>query len=83
MKKMGVLCCVAAVLVIIGGLSWGIIGIFGYNVVEAVFGAGSVLTRIVYVAIGLAALYMTNGLLTCSHCCGKGGTCDIEEHKHS
>lgn len=66
---MGVLCCVAAVLVIVGGLNWGIVGIFNYNVIEAIFGMGSVLTRIVYIAVGLAALYMAHGLRKCSHEC--------------
>ena len=57
----GRLCCAAAVLVIIGGLNWGLVGIFDYNLVDAIFGAGSVLSRIVYIVVGLAALYMCGG----------------------
>lgn len=55
--KNGTLCYVAAVLLIIGGLNLGIVGAFDYNVIQAVFGDGTVLTKIVYIAIGLAALY--------------------------
>ena len=55
--KGGTLCCVATVLLIIGGLNLGIVGTFDYNVLQAVFGDGTVLTKIVYIAIGLSALY--------------------------
>jgi len=46
------------VLVIIGGLNWGIIGFFDYNVVGAIFGGASIITRIIYAVVGLAGLYM-------------------------
>ena len=48
----------ALVLVIIGGLNWGLVGAFKFNLVETIFGADSALARIVYVVVGLAALYM-------------------------
>jgi len=47
----------ALVLVIIGGLNWGLVGLFDYNLVDSLFGVGSALARIVYVLVGLAALY--------------------------
>ena len=47
----------ALVLVIIGGLNWGLVGLFDYNLVDSLFGAGSALARTVYVLVGLAALY--------------------------
>jgi len=47
---------VASVLLIVGGLNW-LLDAFGWNVVEMIFGAGSTLTMIVYVLVGLAALY--------------------------
>ena len=49
---------IALILVIIGGLNWGIIGLFNYNVVDAIFGVGSTISRIIYIIVGLAALYM-------------------------
>ena len=49
---------VAFVLVIIGGLAWGIYGVSGYNVVEIVFGNLPMIENIVYVLVGLSALFM-------------------------
>jgi len=49
---------IALVLVILGGLNWGLVGLFRVDLVAALFGGpGSVLSRTVYVLIGLAALY--------------------------
>ncbi len=47
----------ALVLVIIGGLNWGLVGLFDYNLVDSLFGVGSALARTIYVLVGLAALY--------------------------
>lgn len=47
---------IATALVIIGGINWGLIGAFNFNLVEAIFGADSVATRIVYVLVGISAL---------------------------
>lgn len=43
-------------LIIIGALNWGLIGLFGFNLVEAIFGLG-VLSAIVYVLVGIAGAY--------------------------
>lgn len=48
---------VALILIIIGGLNWGLVGFFDYNLVDALFGVGSVASRVVYAIVGLAALY--------------------------
>ena len=49
---------IALILVIVGGLNWGLVGLFNYNLVDAIFGVGSTLSRIIYIIVGLAALYM-------------------------
>lgn len=49
---------IAVILVIIGGLNWGLVGFFKYDLVAAIFGDMSGLSRIVYALVGLAALYM-------------------------
>ncbi len=54
MKKLDV---VAAVLVVIGGLNWGLNGAIQYDLVAGLFGQMSALTRFVYVLVGLSALY--------------------------
>jgi uncharacterized protein len=43
------------VLVIVGGLNWGLVGLFDFDLVAAIFGAGSVLSRLVYILVGLSA----------------------------
>ncbi|MDR7666504.1 DUF378 domain-containing protein [Methanosarcina sp. Z-7115] len=48
----------ALVLVIVGGLNWGLVGLFGFDLVAAIFGDMSILSRIVYSLVGLAAVYM-------------------------
>ncbi len=48
---------VALLLIIVGGLNWGLVGTFEYNLVDGLFGEGSALARTVYVLVGLAAVY--------------------------
>lgn len=54
MKTMDV---TAAVLLVIGGLNWGLVGLFGFDLVAALAGEMSIVSRTVYVLVGLAALY--------------------------
>lgn len=58
MKKLNVLDWIALVLAIIGGLNWGLVGILKFDLVAAIFGDMSVLSRIVYILVGLAALWL-------------------------
>jgi uncharacterized membrane protein YuzA (DUF378 family) len=44
-------------LVIVGGLNWGLVGLFDFNLVAALFGVDSALTNLVYVLVGLSAIY--------------------------
>lgn len=55
---MKALTLVAFVLVIIGGLNWGLVGFFDYNLVTSLFGDGSALARIVFGLVGIAAVYL-------------------------
>jgi uncharacterized protein len=48
---------VALALVVIGGLNWGLVGAFGFDLVAAIFGDMTTASRAVYVLVGLAALY--------------------------
>lgn len=47
----------ALTLMIIGGLNWGLIGLFNVNVVAAIFGEGSFFSRLIYSLVGLSALW--------------------------
>lgn len=48
---------IALVLLIVGGLNWGLVGLFSFDLVAAIFGAGTTLARIVYVLVGVSALW--------------------------
>lgn len=56
--KLNVVDIIALVLVVVGGLNWGLVGLVKLDVVAAVLGDGSALSNIVYVLIGLAAVYL-------------------------
>ena len=45
------------ILVIVGGLNWGLVGLFGFDLVAALFGEMSLLSRIVYALVGVSALW--------------------------
>jgi hypothetical protein len=49
---------VALVLVIVGGLNWGLVGAFHFDLVAALFGDMSMLSRAIYILIGLSAIYV-------------------------
>ncbi len=48
---------VSYVLLWVGGLNWGLVGLLNYNLVDSLLGAGSSLARLIYILVGLAALY--------------------------
>ena len=57
MKNKQLLETIVWVLLVIGGLNWGLIGFFEWNLVGIVFGYTSVITRVIYAVVGIAALY--------------------------
>ncbi|MDB5932129.1 MAG: hypothetical protein JWR60_3836 [Polaromonas sp.] len=48
---------IALILTIIGGINWGLVGAFDFNLVAAIFGEGTTASRIIYILVGLSALY--------------------------
>ena len=54
MKKLDV---VAVVLLVVGGLNWGLVGVAQFDLVAALFGTMTAASRIVYALVGIAALY--------------------------
>ena len=66
MRKLNAL---AAILTIVGGLNWGLVGLFKFDLVAAVFGGMrfgevNVGSRIIYTLVGLSALYLASQLRT-------------------
>ena len=52
----------AAILLVVGGLNWGLVGMANLDLVAALFGAGSILAKVVYTLVGLAAVYQAASL---------------------
>lgn len=48
---------IALLLIIIGAINWGLIGFFNFNLVSAIFGEMSILSRIIYALVGISGLW--------------------------
>ena len=48
---------ISLILIIIGALNWGLIGLFNFDLVAALFGTMSMISRIVYSLVGISGLY--------------------------
>ena len=48
---------VAAILVVVGAANWGLVGLFQFDLVAALFGNATILSRIVYTLVGVAGLF--------------------------
>ena len=55
---------IALILVIIGAINWGLIGFFNFNLVEALFGTMSALSKIVYILVGISGLWSIKQLFS-------------------
>ena len=53
---------IAAILLVIGGLNWGLVGILGFDLVAALLGPASGASRAIYSLVGLAAIYQAGTL---------------------
>jgi uncharacterized membrane protein YuzA (DUF378 family) len=65
MKKLNV---ISAIIMWIGGLTWGLIGVANFNVIGAIFGDMIVLMRIIYILFGLATLHQIFHCRSCKKC---------------
>ena len=58
MKNLNTLDWIAIVLVIVGALNWLLVGLFSYDLVAAIFGDMTTVSRVVYTLVGIAAIYL-------------------------
>ena len=72
----------AYILTLIGALNWGLVGLFGFDLVAAIFGDMTLMSRILYTVIGVSAIVTA---LTIHHCdtietreCDSYGNCRIQ-----
>ena len=56
-EKMKNLDVLFAILLVVGGLNWGLVGFANFDLVASIFGSGAALSRVVYALVGLAAFY--------------------------
>lgn len=48
---------IVIVLIIIGAINWGLVGIFKFNLVDAIFGTMTIVSRIVYTLVGISGIW--------------------------
>ena len=63
MNRLNTIDWIALILLIIGGINWGLVGVFDFNLVSALFGDASFLTRLIYDLVGLSGVYMIVSLI--------------------
>ena len=76
MKKPNVLDWIVVIVTFVGGINWGLVGLFHFNLVSALFGDMSTLSRVIYVVVGLCAIYLLVKFLT-----SFSGCCNSEDKK--
>lgn len=74
MKKMCGVHKVAWILVIVGALNWGLVGAFGFNLVNTIFGSWPMVERVIYILVGLSAvsMFFMGACSGCKKCMGEG-----------
>lgn len=55
MRSLNLIDWICLIVLIIGGINWGLVGFFNFNLVEAIFGFTG--ARVVYAIVGICALY--------------------------
>ncbi|HSK48738.1 MAG TPA: DUF378 domain-containing protein [Coriobacteriia bacterium] len=59
---------IALALLVIGGINWGLVGLFQFDLVAEIFGgADTLLARIVYIAVGVSAVFVAIDAFTFEH----------------
>jgi len=77
MHKCSTLGWICFILVIIGGINWGLIGFFSFNLVATIVGAWPAVERIVYILVGLSSLYLIYEGFRCCRACKS--SCDTDD----
>jgi uncharacterized membrane protein YuzA (DUF378 family) len=53
---------IALILLVVGGLNWGLVGIFNFDLVAAIFGVMSLISRVIYALVGVSAICIAFGI---------------------
>ncbi len=73
MHRSKILDGIALTLTIVGAINWGLVGLFGFNLVAFLFGDMSWLSRIIYIIVAICGLY----LITFYSDCGGNSSSDV------
>ena len=69
LKQSCLLCKIVGLLAIVGSINWGLVGIFGINMVDQVLGIGTMLSKVVYGLVGVSGvLLLLSFFITCPGC---------------
>lgn len=58
MNRLSAMDWTAIVLVVVGGINWLLIGLFKFDLVRAIFGDMTIITRLIYIIVGVSAFYL-------------------------
>ena len=56
--KLSVIDWIAVILLVVGGLNWGLVGALNFDLVAMIFGGMTLISRVVYILVGLSAIYL-------------------------
>lgn len=59
---------IVIILLIIGGINWGLVGLFDFNLVGYIFSSIPLIAKLIYDLVGLAAIYKIFALFQCPVC---------------
>ena len=68
----------AYALVIVGALNWGLIGLFNFNLVSMLFGTWPMLEKLIYILVGLSAIYEATTHMSYCRCCMMEGEVEMK-----
>lgn len=71
------MCKLVGLLVGIGGINWGLVGVWNVNLVDRLLGAGSLAGRLVYALVGIAGVLALVSLVKCCPC--QKGSCETKK----
>lgn len=58
MKEKGTPFCIAMILVLIGGINWGLVGLVNLDLVALLLGSMPIIQKLVYILVGLSAVFV-------------------------
>lgn len=58
MKSLSLFDWIAVIFAVVGGLNWGLVGLFNFNLVSTIFGTGTFFSKLVYIVVAVSAIFV-------------------------